>query len=196
MHPGSKADHGNIPEGAATKAKNQRTHFVDTNLQTTGGDFIAEIQHEDFGERIGGAKKDLWKLRGLLVGDLEFLNEREADKFVKKDNVWKKPNYQALVDSGVPVGVAFFIQKVRDSVGTGPVYLYTDQTPERRQFRQKEYIETVRQIQELTEGVKSVKDAMSLYERFFVANGYLEPRYGDISGRSYTATKNCGRIRF
>ncbi len=117
------------------------------------------------------------------------MNEREADKFVKKDNVWKKPNYQELVDSGVPVGVVYYIKKVRDSIGTGPVYLYTDQTPERKQFRQKEYIETVRQIQELTEGVKTVKDAMSLYERFFVANGYLEPRYGDISGRSYTATK-------
>lgn len=117
------------------------------------------------------------------------MNEREADKYVKKDNVWKKPNYQVLVDSGVPVGVVYYIKKVRDSIGTGPVYLYTDQTPEQRQFRQKEYIETVRQIQELTEGVKTVKDAMSLYERFFVDNGYLEPRHGDISGRSFTVTK-------
>ena len=25
------------------------------------------IQHEDFGEKIGGAKKDLWKDRGLYV---------------------------------------------------------------------------------------------------------------------------------
>lgn len=28
------------------------------------------LQHEDFGEKIGGAKKDLWKDRGLYVDDL------------------------------------------------------------------------------------------------------------------------------
>ncbi len=145
--------------------------------------------HEDFGEKIGGAKKDLWKFRGLMVDDLSTMNDREAEKYVKKDNVWKKPDYQALVDSGVPVGVVFYIKKVRDSLATSPVYRYVDQTPERRQFRQREYVETVRQIQELTEGVRTVQDAMSLYERFFVEKGYLEPQYGSISGRHFTATQ-------
>ena len=55
------------------------------------------IQHEDFGEKIGGAKKDLWKDRGLYVNDLDAMNEREAEKFVKKDNIWKKPDYQAML---------------------------------------------------------------------------------------------------
>ncbi len=45
--------------------------------------------HEDFGEKIGGAKKDLWKDRGLYVDDLDAMNDREAEKFVKKDNIWK-----------------------------------------------------------------------------------------------------------
>ena len=54
------------------------------------------IQHEDFGEKIGGAKKDVWKDRGLYADDLSAMNEREAEKFVKKDNVWKKPDYQAI----------------------------------------------------------------------------------------------------
>ena len=63
------------------------------------------IQHEDFGEKIGGAKKDLWRDRGLYVDDLSGMNEREADKFVKKDNIWKKPDYQAMLDDGVPLGV-------------------------------------------------------------------------------------------
>ena len=40
--------------------------------------------HEDFGEKIGGAKKDLWKDRGLYADDLEAMNEREAEKFVKR----------------------------------------------------------------------------------------------------------------
>lgn len=43
-----------------------------------------EIVHEDFGEKIGGAKKDLWAARGLYVDDLLGMNEREAEKYVKK----------------------------------------------------------------------------------------------------------------
>ena len=43
-----------------------------------------ETVHEDFGEKIGGAKKDLWAARGLYVDDLLGMNEREADKYVKK----------------------------------------------------------------------------------------------------------------
>ena len=45
-------------------------------------------QHEDFGEKIGGAKKDLWRDRGLSVDDLDSMNDREAEYYVKKDNVW------------------------------------------------------------------------------------------------------------
>ena len=57
--------------------------------------------HEDFGEKIGGAKKDLWKDRGLYADDLESMSEREAEKFVKKDNVWKKPDYAAMLEEGM-----------------------------------------------------------------------------------------------
>ena len=70
------------------------------------------IQHEDFGEKIGGAKKDLWKDRGLYVNDLDAMNEREAEKFVKKDNIWKKPDYQAMLDDGIPLGVVYFLSLI------------------------------------------------------------------------------------
>ena len=72
--------------------------------------------HEDFGEKIGGAKKDLWKDRGLYADDLEAMNEREAEKFVKKDNVWKKPDYAVMLEEGIPLGVVYFIKKARDGL--------------------------------------------------------------------------------
>ena len=109
------------------------------------------LQHEDFGEKIGGAKKDLWKDRGLYVDDLGAMNEREAKKFVKKDNVWKKPDYQAMLDGGVSLGVVYFIKKAWDSLGASPQYRYSDKTPELRRARQEEYIETVRQLQAVIE---------------------------------------------
>lgn len=126
------------------------------------------LQHEDFGEKIGGAKKDLWKDRGLYVDDLGAMNEREAEKFVKKDNVWKKPDYQAMLDDGVPLGVVYFIKKARDSLGASPQYRYSDKTPELRRARQEEYIETVRQLQAVIEDVRTLDDAMQAYDRFAV----------------------------
>lgn len=57
------------------------------------------VQHEDFGEKIGGARKDLWKERGLYTEDLETMNEREAERFVRKENIWKRPD--SLVLSGI-----------------------------------------------------------------------------------------------
>ena len=93
------------------------------------------IQHEDFGEKIGGAKKDLWKDRGLYVNDLDAMNEREAEKFVKKDNIWKKPDYQAMLDDGIPLGVVYFIKKARDGLNASPQYYRRDDTPEKRLAR-------------------------------------------------------------
>lgn len=145
-------------------------------------------QHEDFGEKIGGAKKDLWRDRGLYVDDLSSMNDREAEKFVKKDNVWKKPDYQAMLDDGVPLGVVYFIKKARDSLNASPQYLYSDNTPEKRLARQKEYIETVRQLQAVVENVRTVENAMRVYDRFLVDNGYVRAVEGWAGGRHYTAT--------
>ena len=126
--------------------------------------------HEDFGEKIGGAKKDLWKDRGLYADDLETMNEREAEKFVKKDNVWKKPDYAAMLEEGIPLGVVYFIKKARDGLNASPQYYRTDDTPEKRIERQKEYIETVRELQTVLSDVRTVEDAAKAYDRFFVDN--------------------------
>ncbi len=145
--------------------------------------------HEDFGEKIGGAKKDLWKDRGLYTDDLDGMNEREAEKYVKKDNVWKKPDYQAMLDEGIPLGVVYFIKKARDSINASPQYPYRDNTPEKRLDRQKQYIETVRELQSVVEGVRSVEDAMRVCDRFFLDNGYLEKRHGYGGTPAYQGTK-------
>ena len=147
------------------------------------------IQHEDFGEKIGGAKKDLWKDRGLYVDDLSGMNEREAEKFVKKDNVWKKPDYQAMLDEGVPLGVVYFIKKARDGLSASPQYYRRDDTPEKRLARQKEYIQTVRELQSVVSEVRTVEDAMKVYDRFFLENGYLEQVQGWGSSIHYRATE-------
>ena len=148
-------------------------------------------RHEDFGEKIGGARKDLWKERGLYVEDLEAMNEREADKFIKKDNIWKKPDYEAMLDEGIPLGVVYYIKKARDALSASPQYSYSDSTPEKRLARQKEYIETVRELQRAVSEVRTVEDAIKAYDRFFVENGYFEPVQGWASGPHYKATEKA-----
>ena len=148
-----------------------------------------EIVHEDFGEKIGGAKKDLWAARGLYVDDLLGMNEREADKYVKKDNVWKKPDYNALIQSGVPVDILYFRKVVRDSLNASPRYLRSDDTPEKRLARQKEYIATVRQVQEAVEKVQTVQEAMGVFEALIIGGGYCERISHGIGGGYIRATQ-------
>ena len=150
---------------------------------------VMDNQLKDFGEKIGGARKDLWKDRGLYTDDLDAMNDREAEKFVKKDNIWKKPDYEAMVKGGVPLGVVYFIKKTRDSLAAAPQYRYTDDTPEKRMERQKEYVRTVRELQEAVSGVRTVDDVMKAYDRFFVVNGYLNRVHGCGYGAYYRATE-------
>lgn len=117
------------------------------------------------------------------------MNEREAEKFVKKDNVWKKPDYAAMLEEGIPLGVVYFIKKARDGLNASPQYYRTDDTLEKRTARQKEYIKTVRELQTVLSDVRTVEDAMRAYDRFFVDNGYLEKVQGWVSGIHYRATK-------
>lgn len=121
--------------------------------------------------------------------DFIHMNEREAEKFVKKDNVWKKPDYAAMLEEGIPLGVVYFIKKARDGLNASPQYYRTDDTPEKRTARQKEYIKTVRELQTVLSDVRTVEDAMRAYDRFFVDNGYLEKVQGWVSGIHYRATK-------
>ena len=42
--------------------------------------------------------------------------------------------------NGIPLGVVYFIKKARDGLNASPQYYRTDDTPEKRTARQKEYI--------------------------------------------------------
>ena len=143
-----------------------------------------KIKHEDFGEKIGGVKKDLWRERGLIASDLTSMNEREADKYVKKDNIWK-PNYEAMIDGGIPVDVAYYIKSVRDSLPASPVFIWEDRSSEKRLARQAEYIDTVREVRNAMDGVRTKVDVMAAFDRFFIDGGYIE-RIGNSQRLSWT----------
>mgnify|MGYP000143426657 CR=1 FL=1 len=41
---------------------------------------------KDFGEKIGGARKDVWALRGLILDDILKMTSGEKVKYIKKRN--------------------------------------------------------------------------------------------------------------
>lgn len=111
---------------------------------------MAKKNYEDFGEKIGGAKKDLWASRGLLYEDLEELNDAEIKEYVKKDNIWKKPNYQKMIKEGYPRNVVYVYKIVRDSLSTKPRY-YSDETI-------SSFIDSIQTVKQFVEKIKTMED--------------------------------------
>lgn len=75
---------------------------------------------QDFGNKIGGARKDVWKSRGLILDDIIDMNDGEKNKYINKNNVWIKPNYQEMVNNGKSVRIAYFTKLIRDALPTTP----------------------------------------------------------------------------
>lgn len=115
---------------------------------------------EDFGEKIGGAKKDLWKKRNLNINDTLDMNQLEKDKYITKNNVWKKPNYEELVDSGISKRIVYFQSIVRNSLPPKPVLKYNESL----QDAQERYIEVIEEIRDLTMNLTNEQEVLSFYK--------------------------------
>lgn len=74
----------------------------------------------DAGRKIGGARKDLWRERRLELADLDDMTPTEQYEHVVKDNVWPKPDWQALVAAGMPREVAAAVKVLRDGFAARP----------------------------------------------------------------------------
>lgn len=76
---------------------------------------------DEFGKKIGGSKRDQWAARGLILSDLDGMNDAEKTKFIKKNNIWKTPDYKAMYESGrYDREVLYFIKTVKDKAATVP----------------------------------------------------------------------------
>lgn len=125
---------------------------------------------DEFGKKIGGSKRDLWKNRNLCIEDLLDMNEREVETYVKKDNVWKKPDYEKMVkEDGVDREIVYYIKLVRDSLPTKPA------------DSSEKYINYISKIKELLETISCVAEIQSFYPEKF------KPEF-IVQKSSYTVT--------
>ncbi len=129
---------------------------------------MANIQ--DFGEKIGGARKDLWKSRGLISEDLTDMTEYERSTLVRKENIWLKPDWIKLVSEGTPQCVAFWQSKMRQALPPKP------QSAD--QETQSNYVQVISALRDAVMAVKEPGQIDSFYEDYLCST-YLR------SGNSY-----------
>ena len=117
----------------------------------------AKETYRDFGEKIGGARKDRWRARGIAASDLAYMNSAERNKYVTKDNVWPKPNYKKLIESGTPRLVAYYYKKYRDMCPVRPCVRRAEaKDPAKVAAREEEYVKLVGAVRD---AVMSTMDA-------------------------------------
>ena len=131
-----------------------------------------EIQ--DFGEKIGGAKKDLWRTRGMIVADLDDINDMELEEFVKKDNIWVVKDWAELAGTK-PGEVLYYIKLMRDKIPAK--FTPSTRSSEKNRQRAEAYIEFVRNVKEYSDNhINTVEDIREFFKNFATQYGYLDGR--------------------
>ena len=142
------------------------------DISSFGLDFDSEAKAElknnkieDFGKKIGGARKDIWAERGLSVDDLSDMNFAEKYKYATKNNVFKKPDFQEMVDNGLPVRVAYFIKTVRDALPPKPVFTVNESNDDLlAEEKIKGYVEFICGFKEALLNIHTDEDILSFYD--------------------------------
>lgn len=127
---------------------------------------------DPFGEHIGNARKELWRGRGLRHDDIALMNSMERDKYIKKDNIWKKPDYIDMIKRGRAVEVVYAIKKIRDSIMPRIPYYRSDNTNELRFKRQEAYITFCSEIRDMAMGLTTEEDLYGICRNFLIDGGY------------------------
>lgn len=157
LAPNARLPESAIPDGyqrpEARKAETEEKQArADNRKKANAGSAI-----EDAGEKIGGARKDRWKERGLNLDDLDAMTEAEGAELATKANVWK-PDYDALAEATEPVTAAM-VKTIYDQLAAKP----KKNTPEGR----RQYVQMMRIVRDVLTEAKG-PDA--------VRNAYLEIR--------------------
>ena len=114
----------------------------------------------DFGEKIGGARKDLWRSRGLDESDLYNMNDAEKKKYVVRDSIWPLPDAKKQVEEGMPCLVAYWQREMRKQVYKEPVICVNENFDDKLKY----YIRAVKEIRDLVMEVKNEDDISFFYK--------------------------------
>lgn len=130
---------------------------------------------EDFGEKIGGARKDLWRHRGLSKQDLEGLNLKEYAEYVTKDNIWPVPDWKTYKGKMENICI-MYMKVVREKIPTRITFYGRDDDKKRAEL----YIELVRFMKDTCEKMRVESDINNVpkeLEEFYRSHRELSMDY-------------------
>lgn len=151
-------------------------------------------QINDFGRKIGGARKDTWKREGLKVTDIYEMTAAEKEKYIRRDYIWPKPDMKKQLEKGMPRFICFWKNEMRKVVR--PSY--------NGNLSAEEYIEAVREIKAIVEELETEADITDFSKK--AANGlfmkkvgfryYYMDSYKDIiNGNNLLKAMNLTKVR-
>lgn len=134
---------------------------------------------EDFGSKIGGARKDVWAKRGLQIEDIIDMTEAEKEKYIKRDYIWPKENVVEELEEGTPRFIIYWRNEIRKTVNT----------KNKGRISEDEYIEGVRKVRNMVEKVQTEEDIAAFEEA--ALHGVF---FNKLYGRTYEYVKPFGDI--
>lgn len=128
---------------------------------------MAELN--DFGEKIGGARKDVWQGRGLSTSDLLEMSDVERESFVKKENVWPKPDWVKEVEAGKSQALAFWQNEMRKAIPPLP--------PGKSKVDQDRYVKVVGTLRDAVMAIQDPYEIDLFYKQFLTPT-FISTRSG------------------
>lgn len=122
----------------------------------------------DFGEKIGGARKDLWAYRGLGIKDLTGMTDKERKKYTVKEFVWPRPDWSTLISEGTPQVVAYWQNEMRKALKSRPVTSSKEE--------EERYISFAGTLRDAVMAIETEDGIQSFFRDFFLARGYVKRR--------------------
>lgn len=117
---------------------------------------------EDFGMKIGGARKDMYISLESLVMSMVDMTNAEKIKLIRKDKIWSLPDAKAQVEEGMTPFVAFWIREARKQVRQKPELYLRDVNKIDDIYEL--YIKGLYIIKDKIMAVKTIDDINSFYD--------------------------------
>lgn len=137
----------------------------------------------DFGEKIGGARKDEWAARGLTSADMEGMNAREIQKYAKKERVWKRPNWEQAVADGGDRGLLYAQNEIYKSLNATPssAFSYRNKSEADILAAARLYADEITEIRKMAENAKTAEDFKDMGTKWITEKGYAELKNGRLT---------------
>lgn len=173
---------GTLYQAKTTDSTAKEVAATDATAKTEKTEKTTKKQ-ADFGEKIGGARKDEWAARGLTSADMEGMNAREIQKYAKKERVWKRPNWEQAVADGGDRGLLYAQNEIYKSLNATPssAFSYRNKSEADILAAAKLYADEITEIRKMAENAKTAEDFKDMGTKWITEKGYAELKNGRLT---------------